>query len=330
MLFSSKQKKIVTILADGQFHSGRNLAEQLGVSRSAICKQIKKLTELGLEITAISGKGYCLQYSLQLLQVKEIKYYLDSTTNSLITELEIHDCINSTNSYLLNKPNQKSKSGIVCFAEYQTAGKGRRGREWVSPFGSNIYLSILWHFQNGPAAIAGLSLVVGVAVIRALHECGINDVGLKWPNDIYWQGKKLAGILIEVSGEASGPCKAVIGLGLNFYIPEKQGESISQDWVDLKQIFSENPSIIRNKLAALLLNHLIPLLADFESNTLQSYLDEWRQYDYLKGNEVTIYMAQQEYTGVFKGIDDNGHLLLSNAQGEIKRFASGEVSFRKS
>jgi len=330
MLLSDNQKKIIIALADGQFHSGTELAKSIGISRSAICKQLKCLTELGLEFSAISGKGYRLESALQLLSKTSISSELSSIASALITALEIHHSINSTNSYLVEKSQQTKETGIVCFAEYQTAGKGRRGREWVSPFGSNIYLSILWQYQQGPASISGLSLAVGVAVIRALNDCGIQGVGLKWPNDIFWQDKKLAGILIEVSGETNGPCSAVIGLGLNFYMPNEKAKSINQDWVDLAQILGHNPVNLRNKLAAQLLNHLMPTIAHFEQDTLAHYIDEWRQYDCMKEKQVQIFMGQQTYSGVVKGIDDNGLLLLADEQGKEKAFASGEVSFRSS
>jgi BirA family biotin operon repressor/biotin-[acetyl-CoA-carboxylase] ligase len=330
MLLSSTQKKILTLLANGQFHSGTELAEIVGISRSAICKQVKNLTQLGLGVNAISGKGYRLECALQLLSKTSIDENLSSFSRSLISELEIHDCINSTNNYLLDKAHLSNAHGLVCFAESQTAGKGRRGREWVSPYGSNIYLSILWNYQNGPAAISGLSLAVGVAVVRALHECGIENIGLKWPNDIFWQEKKLAGILIEVSGETNGPCSAVIGLGLNIYLPENKAKTIDQDWVDLHHIFTDNTPIIRNELAAALLNQLMPTIANFENDTLDKYLVEWRDNDCMKGKEVELYMGQQVFSGVVEGINNSGLLMLTNAQGEIKTFASGEVSFRQS
>lgn len=330
MLISPSQKLILNILSDGQFHSGTELAKNIGISRSAICKQLNNLTELGVKFSAISGKGYRLERVIQFLSAEDIENNLSSTAASLISTLEIHDCIASTNSYLVNKSYETINSGFVCFAESQTAGKGRRGREWVSPFGCNIYLSILWQFQNGPASISGLSLAVGIAVIRALNECGIDNVGLKWPNDIYWQGKKLAGILIEVSGESSGPCNAVIGLGLNLYISEEQANSITQAWVDLSSIVADNPVKIRNKLAAVLLNHLMPTIANFEQDTLESYLAEWREHDCMKGQEVNIFRGQQVFTGVVDGIDNNGMLLLANEQGEVQTFASGEISFRQS
>jgi len=326
---SDSQKKIVTILADGEFHSGTELADTLDISRSAICKQLNQLIEFGLQFNAVSGKGYRLESALQLLSDRLIKKHLSAAAQSLIAEMEIHHCIHSTNSYLVEKSRQTKKTAVVCFAEYQTAGKGRRGREWVSPFGSNIYLSILYQFQQGPAAISGLSLAVGVAVIRALKDCGVEGVGLKWPNDIFWQGKKLAGILIEVSGESSGPCSAVVGLGLNLYLPKEKAKSITQDWVDLSQILIGHPVKIRNRLAATLLNHLMPIIANFEQDTLLSYLEEWRKYDCMKGRDVQIFIGQQTFSGTVKGIDDNGLLLLTDERGNVRAFSSGEVSFSK-
>lgn len=326
---SSSQKKIIQLLADGEFHSGTEIAGIIGVSRSAVCKQINNLNDIGLEFNAISGKGYRLEHALQLLSQTEIEKQLSTPARELIKEFEIHDCITSTNRYLFEKANLNDLNGLVCFSEYQTAGKGRRGREWVSPFGSNIYLSILWRFQNGPASISGLSLAIGVIIIRALNECGIDGVGLKWPNDIYWQGKKLAGILIEISGESSGPCHAVVGLGLNFYIPKQQGQLITQDWVDLNHIITDKATNIRNQLAAVLLNHLMPTLANFEKQTLNEYLDEWRKYDCMQGKKVDIFMGKNVFSGTVEGIDDDGLLLLSDSLGVIKTFASGEVSFRQ-
>jgi BirA family transcriptional regulator, biotin operon repressor / biotin---[acetyl-CoA-carboxylase] ligase len=242
VLIPDKQKKILTLLADGEFHSGTELAEVLGISRSAICKQLKGLSELGLHHAAVSGKGYRLDKPLELLTHSRINAVLSEQNKALISTLEIHDTLNSTNSYLMERSQQNAPSGFICFAEHQTAGKGRRGRQWVSPYGNNIYLSILWRFQYGGIAVtAGLSLAMGVAVIRALRQHNIHDVGLKWPNDIYYQGKKLGGILIEVSGETDGPCAAVIGLGLNLFLPETQTQSITQAWTDLTRIIGENP-----------------------------------------------------------------------------------------
>lgn len=330
MLISDKQKKILTLLADGEFHSGTELAEALGVSRSAICKQLRGLSELGLQHAAVSGKGYRLDKPLELLAPSKINAILSEQNKALISTLEIHDTINSTNSYLVEQAQNNAPSGFICFAEHQTAGKGRRGRQWVSPYGSNIHVSILWRFQQGGiAGTAGLSLAMGVAVIRALREHHINDVGLKWPNDIYSQGKKLGGILVEVSGEADGPCAAVIGLGLNLFLPEIQAQSITQAWTDLTKIIGENP-LPRNKLAGTVLNHILSIINGFEAAGIKAYLDEWRSYDCLKGQSATLFAGHQPLEGIACGIDDNGLLLIKRSDGIVQAFASGEVSFNAS
>ncbi|MFZ2406204.1 MAG: bifunctional biotin--[acetyl-CoA-carboxylase] ligase/biotin operon repressor BirA [Methylobacter sp.] len=329
MNISDKQKIILTLLADGEFHSGTELADALGISRSAVWKQLNGLADLGLSHSAVTGKGYRLDNPLELLNASKINEAVNGQAGALISSLEIHDQIDSTNRYLVERAQNNAPSGAVCFAEYQTAGKGRRGRQWVSPYGCNIYLSILWRFQQGPAAISGLSLAIGVAVIRALKQHQINDIGLKWPNDIYSQGKKLGGILVEVSGETDGPCCAVIGLGLNLFLPESEAETITQAWTDLRKITGQT-RLFRNKLAGTLLNHLLLVIAEYENVGIRAYLDEWRSYDCLIGKPATLFIGQQQFAGIVRGIDDNGMLLIERPDRSVQTFASGEVSFNGS
>lgn len=324
---SDKQKQILSLLADGGFHSGTQLAQHLGVSRSAVWKQLAGLeADLGLPYLAVSGKGYRLERPLELLAADTIINGLGPTVQPLLQQLDIFDQIDSTNAYLAKHAQADMPSGSVCFAEHQTAGKGRRGRQWISPFGCNLYVSILWRFQYGYASTSGLSLVIGVAVIRALREMQIAPVGLKWPNDIVSAGKKLGGILLEVSGESEGPCAVVIGLGLNVSVPDSAALHIDQVWTDISKI-APHLDVGRNRLAALLLNHLFAVLADFETLGLQHYLAEWRRYDCLQGQHATLALAGQPLSGIVHGIDDNGLLLLQHADGKIQAFASGEISF---
>lgn len=327
MQISDRQKKIIELLADGEFHSGTELAEALGVSRSAVWKQLNGLADLGLGHSGVTGKGYRLLKPLELLTQELIYQAVNAQAREFISSFEIHDHINSTNSYLMERSQNNASSGLICLAEHQTAGRGRRGRHWVSPYGSNIYLSILWRFQqNGPAALSGLSLAIGVAVIRALKQYQIYDIGLKWPNDIYSQGKKLGGILVEVSGENDGPCVAVIGLGLNLFLSEAEAQSITQAWTDLTKITGQN-RWPRNKLVGSLLNHLLPVIADFENAGIKAYVDEWRTYDCLKNNPATLLLADRQIDGIAGGIDDRGMLMMKNPDGTVQVFASGEVSF---
>jgi len=329
--FSENKKKLIQLLADGKFHSGTELAETLNISRSAIWKSINSLEESGVEIMAVTGKGYCLKQALELFDKEMIESYLSDESKDLISTIEIYDQIDSTNKYLNNLAHSNSDlTGIFCVAEQQTAGKGRRGREWVSPFGSNLYLSLLWRFDEGPASLSGLSLAIGVAVINALNKLGVEEVGLKWPNDIYSQQKKLGGILLEVSGESNGPCSAVIGLGLNMFLSDEAAVTIEQDWTDLHHIQTDKPPLSRNQLLAGLMNEMLQVSKDFTEKTFSAYSKQWRVYDCMQGKQVDVFIGRQTISGIVKGIDDDGLLLLQDSSGKISHYASGEVSFRKS
>jgi BirA family transcriptional regulator, biotin operon repressor / biotin---[acetyl-CoA-carboxylase] ligase len=327
MALSATCKALLKLLADGQFHSGTDLAEAVGISRSAVWKHLQALEALGLALTAVSGKGYRLPQALELLDATTIRRALTPESAMLLQQLEVHDIIASTNSHLMTYARQGSPQAVACLAEYQSAGRGRRGKHWVSPYGHNIYLSLLWHYQAGPATLSGLSLAVGVGVMRVLRQYGIEDAGLKWPNDIYWRGRKLAGILIDVSGESSGPCHAVIGVGLNVHLSADQGRAIDQAWVDLQHILDTAlPS--RNALVASLLDALLAIVCDFDVKTATHYLQEWRRYDCMQGLPATITIGTQQIHGIVRGIDDDGLLLLEDENGELRRFASGEVSLK--
>lgn len=325
MQISITQKKILSILADGAFHSGTELASRLGLSRSAIWKQLDFLSDLELGYVAVKGKGYRLDRSLQLLDEGVLYKFVDERTRAMISQLEIHDVLPSTNTYLSGLSMQPATPGYVCIAEKQSAGRGRRGRQWISPYGNNVYLSILWRFQSGPAAISALSLAVGVAVIRALKVFNIDGLGLKWPNDIYSRGRKLGGILIEVTGESDGPCAAVIGLGLNLFLSEREAEGIDQAWTDLSRISTFK--LDRNRLVAVLLIQLCRVLESYENLGIKAYLSEWRSYDCLFGERAKVFIGGHEFEGAIAGIDDQGLLLMRHADGTVRAFASGELSF---
>ncbi|WP_052700248.1 bifunctional biotin--[acetyl-CoA-carboxylase] ligase/biotin operon repressor BirA [Methylocucumis oryzae] len=326
MLLAEKQQQILMLLADGQFHSGTDLAKRLTISRAAVWKHVQALIALGLNFSAVTGKGYRLERGLELLSEPAILSNMSLFARAHLAALELHSQLDSTNRYLLAAASAKAPSGTVCMAEYQTAGRGRRGRQWVSPFGSNIYLSLLWHFQLGYAGAAGLSLAIGVAVIRALSALNITGVGLKWPNDIYCQGKKLGGILIEMAGESDGPCVSVVGLGLNCFLSESYAQTIEQPWTDLSKI-TGGQFVGRNRLAAGLISHLLSVLAEFEGCGIRHYIDEWRRYDVMHNRHAQLMIAEQAYTGIIRGIDDNGLLLFEHHDGRIQAYASGEVSF---
>lgn len=286
------------------------------------------LPALGLEYSAVTGKGYRLARPLELLSKPEISAFLDRHAALRISAVEIHDRIDSTNSHLMACARRGAASGLISLAEHQTAGRGRRGRRWVSPYGGNLYCSVLWRFRDcGLAGLSGLSLAAGVAVIRALRRVGVTEAGLKWPNDLISRERKLGGILVEAAGESDGPCFAVVGLGLNLRLSEREGLDIDQPWIDLAALAGAD-AVSRNKLAGLVLSELVRALSDFEAHGVKVFLDEWRKHDRLYGREGVLLLSDRQIYGILAGIDDNGLLILQGADGRRQLFASGEISVR--
>ncbi len=312
---------LVALLADGRFRSGEQLGQHFGVSRAAVWKSLQKVDELGLELQSVRGKGHRLSRSLELLDVEQIATLANSPHLGAVT---VFSEIESTNAYLLRHA-LELPSGTVCLAERQTAGRGRRGRAWVSPFGSNVYLSALWHYEQGAERLGGLSLAIAVAAANALEQVGAPNIGIKWPNDLVYHGRKLAGILIELSGQADGSCQVVVGIGLNVAMQPGPGRAIDQPWSDLGETGAGE--VGRNRVAAALIHHVLDMLCSFPSIGLEGCIDAWRRRDTLVSQPVRIVFPAGEVEGTALGIDTSGMLLVENGQG-LQRFASGEVSVR--
>jgi BirA family biotin operon repressor/biotin-[acetyl-CoA-carboxylase] ligase len=315
--------QLVEWLADGRFQSGEVLGERLGVSRAAVWKQVRELERAGLAVQAVRGKGYRLAQPLELLNVALIQAEMGALARESLARIELFHELASTNDHL--RQQGMPVSGAVCLAERQTHGRGRRGRHWVSPYGANLYLSLSWRFERGVAALAGLSLVAGVALLRALRKLGVEHAGLKWPNDLYLEQAKLAGILIEISGESAGPCTVVIGLGVNMAMPERWGRDIDQHWTDLGRACGR--PISRNRLAGQVLDQLLTALQEFDRQGLHPFRDEWQEHDLSYGRPVQVLLADAVIPGLGAGIDEDGAFLLDTPNG-LRRFTSGEVSLR--
>ena len=317
--------KLIDVLADGQVHSGEELGELLGVSRTAVWKQIQKLTELDLVVESIKGRGYCLDGGVELLNAEAIKSLLAAEAQQQLKRLDIFSTVDSTNSVARRCAEKEDATGWVVLAEQQTAGRGRRGRQWVSPYGRNLYLSVVWGFDGGAAALEGLSLAVGVAVKRAVTRCGVDDVTLKWPNDVLCNGAKLAGILLEMIGDPAGFCQVVIGVGINVSMPASQGEDIDQSWIDLSRASPE--TTLRNRVAACLLDELLPMLASYQQDGFTKYRQEWQACDAFQNKQVTLSTTNSAVTGFARGVSKSGAIALL-VDGEMRYFNGGEVSLR--
>ena len=313
---------LIIALAGGTFVSGQQLGKQLGVSRTAIAKHVKALSRMGLDIYSVTGKGYKLSKSLNLLDKNKIISLLPKEANAV---LEVHSLIDSTNDYLMRRLPNQLRNGQVCLAEYQSAGRGRRGRQWVSPFGSQVYLSMYWYLEQGLSSAMGLSLVTALAVSDAIKlHCGV-QVQLKWPNDIYLGGVKLAGILIDLEGQALEPSHSVIGIGLNLNMPEKSAADIDQRWTDL-QSHSVN-KLDRNGLSAQLISCLWHRLKQYNEQGLSEMLNEWHNLDIYLNKRVKLLTGERVTQGVCRGISNQGALLLE-VNGQVKSIYGGEVSLR--
>lgn len=315
---------VLSILADGQFHSGEVLAQKMGVSRAAIWKTLKKIEDFGIEVHRVTGKGYRLPFQLELLNSDSIIGFLDENVASHVAIPEVHMQLDSTNHYLMSRPDLGH--GHICLAEMQTAGRGRRGRTWQSPFGGNIYLSMLWEFGDGMSRPGGLSLAAAIAVTRALEDAGIGNVGLKWPNDILVQGQKLAGILLEMNGELAGSCRVVVGIGLNVYLPHEQRTEIDQAVTDLYKLMGKMPP--RNQLVAGLINHLYQVMRSYEVSGLAHLQEEWLQRDVYLNQPVLLGSADKKVAGFNRGINEQGELILQLRNGQIAHYSGGELSLR--
>jgi BirA family biotin operon repressor/biotin-[acetyl-CoA-carboxylase] ligase len=320
----STRHHLLNLLSDGAFHSGTVLGERLGISRAAVNKAVQALVGSGIDIHRISGRGYRLGEAFVPLSETTIRAWLSA--QGITSRVDVLDEVDSTSQYLLRALGPGDSNGRVCLGESQSAGRGRRGRGWVATPYQNLALSIAWRFEFGPAAIAGLSLAAGVAVLRALEEFGVRDAGLKWPNDILLDGRKLAGLLVDVRGEVAGPSLVVLGLGLNVHLAARDAALIDQPWAMLVERVSA--PVDRNRLAALIIAHLLEMFRAFERTGFESFHAEWERLHVFAGKAVRLLTSQEEVTGTVEGIDPRGGLQLRDASGRVQTFYSGEVSLR--
>lgn len=304
--------------------SGDMLARDAGLTRAAMWKRIELLRQGGVGIEASPGRGYALVRPVELLDASEITTRLPQDCTRLLHDIDIVWSLDSTNSELLRRKTPLHGASVL-LAEQQTSGRGRRGRSWSSPLAAHVYLSLARHFSGGLARLGGLSLVAGVATAEALHAGGFTHARLKWPNDLVVQGRKLGGLLVEGGGEQGGPVRAVVGIGINVCMPAEFASGIDQPWTDLDSLAGATTS--RNALVALLLQHLLPALELFDEQGLAPFLPRYAQLDALLGCEVEVRSGETSVHGRYRGVADDGALLIDSEAG-LRGFHAGEVSVR--
>ncbi|ATC96195.1 bifunctional biotin--[acetyl-CoA-carboxylase] ligase/biotin operon repressor BirA [Pseudoalteromonas tunicata] len=326
LILKGNKLAVLNYLQQGEFVSGEWLGLQLGISRAAVAKHIQSLQELGLDIFKVTGKGYRLNTAFELLNQQRIEQYYKAQSEG-VAQFELFPVIDSTNSELMRRiqSGQLPDSGTVVVSESQTAGRGRRGRQWQSPFGSNLYFSYYWLLDDGLQAAMGVSIAVGLAVYDALKALYQIDVQLKWPNDILVHEQKLAGVLVELDGQPDGPCHLVIGIGLNLNMPVTASANIDQAWTDLALLGCE---VDKSKLVAVLTHCLEQRLKQYRQSGLDEMHQQWNQVHAFQGQRVNLITGLRSWQGICEGIDPQGGIKIRQ-NGEVKSYFGGEISLRK-
>ena len=314
---------VIRVLSDGAFHSGEQLARRLRISRSAVWKHLHRFQAGGLEIFSVPGRGYRLAAPLDLLDAADIQARLSPVSRRQLAGLAVLDEVDSTNTWLMVEAREFP---AVCLAERQTAGRGRRGRQWVSPFAANLYMSCAWRFDDLPPGFSALAMVAAVAAARALGTLGVPGLAIKWPNDLLAAGRKLGGILVDMQGEPPGQARAVIGIGINVRMPAAAAAHIDQPWTDLATQMPEHTPP-RNALAAALIEELLRALRIFAAQGFGAFAADWRALDLTAGKAVQLHHQQHVIRGTALGVDQDGALLLQTGSG-TQRFVSGDLSLR--
>jgi BirA family transcriptional regulator, biotin operon repressor / biotin---[acetyl-CoA-carboxylase] ligase len=319
---------LLMLLADGRLHSGERLAQVLGLSRAAVWKGIERLRMRGIDIEAVPRRGYKLPDAVELLEESAIRAAVAGDRLNRLRSLAVLFDVDSTNTRLLALgPPPRGCTDIV-LSELQHAGRGRRGRHWIAPFGGSIALSMSWSFADASRASPALSLCVGVAIARALERAGALGVGLKWPNDIWFDDRKMGGILIEVRAEASGPAHVVLGVGLNVRLSPGMRAQIEASGVKAAAVAdacAAPPS--RNFIAGAIIDALLSMLADFERDGFSGFREAWTALDALRDRPAQVMMGEAVIYGTARGVDAHGALRLER-DGRVQEFVSGEVSLR--
>lgn len=314
-----RRQQLLALLSDGAVHSGERLAAQLQVTRAAVWKLIHGLCDLGIRIES-QHLGYQLAHAVDLYDAALLQ---DGSEVHVLFEVD------STNRHVTDHPAREPGRAVLCVAELQQAGRGRRGRQWLAPFGESICLSVGWLFDTLPANFSSLSLVVGVAWVRVLRRHGAHEVGVKWPNDLWWRGQKLAGVLIEMRAEQDGPAHVVIGCGINWHLSEHSLEQLRAQQLsvcDLRTVL-DGDLPARNALVRAFSQALQDCLRQFATQGFAPFMAEWQSYDVLRDSPVQVLQGEQRIQGIAGGVTLEGALLVQTPSG-LQRFHSGEVSLR--
>lgn len=325
-----RRQRLLALLAEGSFYSGQQLARKLKISRGGIWKLVRSLKALGVDIESVARQGYRLPRAVDLLDKEAIIAAMPAASRALMERADVLLTVDSTNRFVAELSPPPAGHVQLCTTEVQNAGRGRRGRSWLAPFGSGVCMSVGWQFNEAPPTFSALSLAVGVAVVKAFNRLGIEGVGLKWPNDLQWQGRKLGGILIEMRAESEGPAQVIIGIGINMHMPaairmqlaEREAALIA----DVHEIMRDKTPT-RNVVIGAVVGELLDMLQTFAVRGFAPFHDEWLRLDTLANAPVKVINGSQTTLGTARGVEVDGTLMV-DVEGQLRKFVSGEVSLR--
>jgi len=319
---------LLQLLADGEVHSGESLAAELRQTRAAVWKGVERLRAIGIEVEAQARRGYRLARPVELLDLSRIRAELADDRKPHLHGLELLFEVGSTNTRLLSSAPPPPSTADVCLAELQHAGRGRLGRRWIAPFGGGIAMSLGWTCSDVVRTLPALSLGVGVAVARGLTRGGAVGIKLKWPNDIWFEDRKLGGVLIELRAEAGGPAHVVIGVGINVSLPAEARREIEASGAAVAAAMDAcKEPVSRNMLAGAILDELLSMLLQYERCGFAAFRDAWTALDGLNGRPAQLMVGESVVSGIARGVDADGALLLETKD-RMQRFVSGEASLR--
>jgi BirA family biotin operon repressor/biotin-[acetyl-CoA-carboxylase] ligase len=327
-LKSPEHPRLLMLLADGEVHSGESLAAELRQTRAAVWKGVQRLRAIGIEVQALARRGYHLAAPVELLDAAQVRAELREDRRPHLRNLELLFEVESTNTRLLGSPPPPPSTADVCIAELQHAGRGRLGRRWIAPFGGGIAMSLGWTCSDVVRTLPALSLGVGVAVSRALTRAGAHGISLKWPNDIWFNDRKLGGVLIELRAEAGGPAHVVIGVGVNVSLPPSARREIEANGTAVAAVTDAcEAAVSRNAVAGAILDELLSMLVQYEQLGFAAFRDAWTALDGLNGRPAQVLVGETAIAGIARGVDADGALLLETKD-RVQRFVSGEASLR--
>ena len=321
----TERTRLVRALGTTKSASIAELALAAGIGELAVKQHLSELKADGLQFQVAASPGYQLDSAVDPMEAAQLKSALTTRGFPFVDQVVLLDTVDSTSNWLTRQAGNRELHGQVCISEFQSAGRGRRGRSWRGSPYRNLMLSMGWRFCKGAAQLGGLSLTIGLALASRLRELGAGKVGLKWPNDLFASGEKLGGVLVELNSSTDKEACAIIGIGLNIDDPSLAALDTGQAVTDLaSQIKGPLPQ--RTELIAYVLADLVEALDRFDNQGFMPDQSDWNALDIFRGKAVRAASQREFVVGIGEGADELGRYRLRCDDGSITPIIAGDIS----